>query len=270
MTTEIWAQPLLRHEGPLRAEVIDRTLLVTLHRPEVANALDTALMDALTSLWELAAQTPSLRCIVVTGAGSAFCSGADAAMLSGDPKPPGDTASDELSFVPGPRVGVPVITLVNGVCAGGGLHFVADADICLASSTARFLDPHVSVGQVSALEPLLLRLRSRPDMLARMVLLGSHEAISADDAHGAGLVSEVTEPERLLARGLELASFIASNSPEAVRLSRRVLRTFEERLIATDLDLGWELIRRHRSHPDAQEGPLAFLEKRVPQWVEPA
>jgi enoyl-CoA hydratase/carnithine racemase len=257
---------LERSEGVLLSRVEGTTLVVTLNRPEVANALNDELMDALASLWRAAAHAPGLRAVLLTGAGSAFCSGADAAMLSVPRTKVGDTAAEELDFVPGPHLPFPVIVAVNGVCAGGGLHFVADADICIASSAARFLDPHVTVGQVTALEPLQLRLRMRPDILRRMVLLGRYEALTAEQAERAGLVSEVVEPSSLFDRGMALAETIAKNSPEAVRLSRRVLRTFEERLIATDLDLGWELIQRHRHHPDATEGPQAFLDKRAPQW----
>lgn len=257
---------LEREDGVLLSTVVGATLVVTLNRPRSANALNDELMDALADLWRTAAGTTGLRAVLLTGAGSAFCGGADAGMLSVPRTRVGDTAAAELDFLPGRHLEIPVITAVNGVCAGGGLHFVADADICIASAAARFLDPHVSVGQVSALEPLQLRFRMRPDILTRLVLLGRYEALTAADAERAGLVSEVVDPNALQARGLELAETIAKNSPEAVRLSRRVLRTFEERLIATDLDLGWELIRRHRSHPDATEGPTAFLEKRAPQW----
>lgn len=257
---------LERSDGVLLSTVVGTTLVVTLNRPQSANALNDELMDALAGLWRRVARTAGLRSVVLTGAGRAFCGGADAAMLAAPRARVGDTAAAELDFLPGAQVEIPVITVVNGACAGGGLHFVADADICVASSSARFLDPHVSVGQVSALEPLQLRLRMRPDILRRMVLLGRHESLSAADAERAGLVSEVVEPDALLRRGMELAEAIAANSPEAVRLSRRVLRTFEDRLIATDLDLGWELIRRHRFHPDATEGPSAFLGKRAPEW----
>jgi enoyl-CoA hydratase/carnithine racemase len=242
-------------------------LLVTLARPRQANALDRALMEELASLWRSAAREPALRCVVVTGAGSAFCAGADVSMLAAPREGLGDTAEAELAFVPGEHLGVPVIVAVNGVCAGGGLHFVADADIAIASETARFLDPHVSVGQVTALEPLLLRWRMRWDALARMALLGREEVLDAAQAQAAGLVSEVLPADAVVDRALELAAAVARNSPEAVRVSRRVLRTFERRLLATDLDLGWELIRRHREHPDAIEGPQAFLDKRDPQWT---
>ncbi|MFI6453127.1 enoyl-CoA hydratase/isomerase family protein [Streptosporangium amethystogenes] len=258
---------LERADGVLLSTVVGGTLVVTLNRPKSANALDDELMDGLADLWRAAAGAPELRAVLLTGAGKAFCAGADVSMLSAPRVKVGDTAAEELDFLPGPRLGIPVIAAVNGVCAGGGLHFVADADICIASPAARFLDPHVSVGQVSALEPLQLRLRMRPDLLTRLVLLGRHESLSAERAERAGLVSEVVEPDALVDRGMELAAMIGRNSPEAVRLSRRVLRTFEERLIATDMDLGWELIRRHRYHPDAVEGPAAFLDKREPKWT---
>ncbi|MFF0818681.1 enoyl-CoA hydratase/isomerase family protein [Rhodococcus sp. NPDC003318] len=267
MSTDGWAASLRRLEGPLLAEVVGHTLVVTLNRPDVANALDGELMHTLSSLWAAASATPQLRCVVLTGAGRAFCSGADVSMLAADRPALGDTASEELAFVPGPRVPVPVIALVNGVCAGGGLHFVADADISIAGESARFLDPHVSVGQVSALEPLLMRGRVRRDVIARMVLLGRHEQVSARDALVAGLVSEVVGDDELMQRGMDLAERIALNSPEAVRLSRRVMRLAEERSLATELDLGWELVRRHHRHPDSKEGPRAFLEKRPAEWV---
>lgn len=185
MKTESWAASLQRPDGVLISQVVGQALLVTLNRPQSANALDAELMDALSSLWSVAAATPQLRCVLITGSGSAFCSGADVSMLSVERSQLGDSAAAELAFVPGQRLAVPVITLVNGVCAGGGLHFVADADICLAGEDARFLDPHVSVGQVSALEPLLLRSRVRRDVITRMVLLGRHEQLSAQDARRA-------------------------------------------------------------------------------------
>lgn len=254
------------HDGVASTRTADGILVVTLDRPGKGNALDVPMMDALAALWSRAADDPELRCIVLTGAGRFFCTGADVGMLA-DERAGADDAAGELRFLPGPVVAVPVIVAVNGTCAGGGLHFVADADIAIAADSARFVDPHVSVGQVSALEPLELRLRMRPDRLARMVLLGRAEVLDAGAAQDAGLVSEVVAAAGLSERALELARMIVANSPEAVRLSRRVLRAFEAHLLGVHPDLGWELIRRHWSHPDASEGPAAFLEKRAPRWA---
>ncbi len=159
-----------------------------------------------------------------------------------------------------------MIVAVNGVCAGGGLHFVADADIVIAGERASFVDPHVSVGQVTALEPLTLRLQMRADVLARMALLGRHEKLSAAAARDAGLVSEVVADDDLIARAAELARQIAGNSPAATARSRKVLREVERGLLGERLEAGWAEIRAHWAHPDAKEGPAAFIERREPEW----
>ncbi|MDW5594253.1 enoyl-CoA hydratase/isomerase family protein [Conexibacter stalactiti] len=242
-------------------------VVVTLDRPQRRNALDATMMRELAALWSGHALLDGARCVVVTGAGPGFCAGADVDLLASD-RTPVERFEDELAFLPGRRIDVPVIAAINGVCAGGGLHFVADADIVLASSAATFLDPHVSVGQVTALEPLTLRLRMRPDALMRMVLLGRGERIDAAAAQAAGLVSEVVEPDALLPRALELAARVAEGSPEAIRISRAALRDFEDELLERHLQAGWEAIHAHWSHPDAAEGPAAFQERRAPRWVQ--
>jgi enoyl-CoA hydratase/carnithine racemase len=250
----------------LEAAVNRAVLTVTLNRPEKLNALNAELMGDLRALWAAVALRSDIRCVVVTGAGAGFCSGADLDLLGSDRHDAAAGARDELSFLPGGRLEVPVICAINGVCAGGGLHFVADADIAIAADTATFLDPHVSVGHVSALEPLTLALRMRTDALRRMVLLGSSERLDATAARAAGLVSEVVAADELTARAQVLAHAIAAASPEAVAASRRILREFEHDLLGAHLDAGWEAIRRHWSHPDAREGPAAAVERRPPDW----
>jgi enoyl-CoA hydratase/carnithine racemase len=254
----------LNQPQTLHLEKVDQTLLVTLARPEARNALDVTMMSELRSLW--GSLPADVRCIVITGDGPGFCAGADMSLLESDRDDAAASAAEELSFLPGAHVDVPVIAAVNGVCAGGGLHFVADADIAIASAEATFIDPHVSVGQVTALEPLTLRLRMRPDVLARMVLLGRHERLDAERALAAGLVSETVDPGDLRARALQLAAQIAANSPAAVRRSRAVLRDFEHELLERHLERGWDGIRAHWDHPDAKEGPQAFVERRQPNW----
>jgi enoyl-CoA hydratase/carnithine racemase len=252
--------------------LVDRrgyVLTVTLNRPEQLNAFDAPLMRALRSLWDEIASDDDLRCIVITGAGRAFCSGADVAMLSDGGRDAGRTWREELAFLPSLHVAVPVIAAVNGICAGGGLHFLADADIAIAAAGATFVDPHVSVGQVSGLEPLTLAFRMRHDVLARMVLLGRSERLSAEQARIAGLVSEVVPDDHLAARAQDLADAIAANSPKAVRESLRIMRTFEVGLRDAALEDAWLTIQRHWNHPDAQEGPVAFLERRAPHWADP-
>jgi enoyl-CoA hydratase/carnithine racemase len=250
----------------IAVEQRDRVLLVTLSRPGARNALDVAMMGELRALWR--SLPDGVRCIVLTGAGEGFCAGADMSLLESDRADAAASAAEELSFLPGERVSVPVIAAVNGVCAGGGLHFVADADIAIAAEEASFVDPHVSVGQVTALEPLTLRLRMRPDVLARMVLLGRFERLGSEQALAAGLVSEVVAQPDLVPRALALAGRIVENSPAAVRRSRAVLRDFEHELLERQLERGWDEIRAHWEHPDSKEGPAAFLERRSPRWSD--
>ena len=251
--------------------LLDRTehvLTLTLNRPEQRNAFDDAMRIELRDLWTEVRQDRSVRCVVLTGAGKGFCAGADMASLDGERAPLGDDIHDELAFLPGRRLDVPVVVAVNGVCAGGGLHYVADADIAIASEDAWFTDPHVGVGQVTGIEPSSLGLRVPVSMLARMALLGRHERWDARQALAIGLVTEVLAPDELLPRAHQLAEWIAEASPEAVRRSRAVYRRFEERVVGEAMADGWDWVQRHWAHPDADEGPRAFLERRDPDWQD--
>jgi enoyl-CoA hydratase/carnithine racemase len=247
-------------------EQTGHVLTVTLNRPEQRNAFDDPMRSAMRDLWTQVRDDRSVRCVVLTGAGRGFCAGADMEHLDGERRPFGDGVDGELSFLPGRRLEVPVVVAVNGVCAGGGLHYVADADIAIASEDAWFTDPHVGVGQVSGIEAPSLGLRVPLGMLARMVLLGRHERWDAQQALRVGLVSEVLAPDRLLPRAHELAGWIAEASPEAVRRSRAVYRRFEEDVVGDAMADGWDWVQRHWVHPDSDEGPRAFLEHRDPEW----
>jgi len=249
--------------------IVDRTehvITVTLNRPEQRNAFSDAMRHEMAALWTEVRADQSVRCVVVTGAGKGFCAGADMEGLDGVRAPLGDDIHDELAFLPGRRLEVPVIVAVNGVCAGGGLHYVADADIVIASEDAWFTDPHVGVGQVTGIEPSSLALRVPLAALARMALLGRHERWDAHRALALGLVSEVVPAAELLPRAHELAGWISEASPEAIRQSRAVYRRFEEDTVGEAMAAGWDAVMRHWAHPDADEGPRAFIERRDPEW----
>jgi enoyl-CoA hydratase/carnithine racemase len=194
------------------------------NRPQAGNAMDAAMMAALPEAWRELNADNSIRVIVVTGAGRAFQTGLDMVQLARDP-----VALREMSRrtkradlqLTGWHCGVskPIVTAVNGVCAGGGLHFVVDSDIVIASSNATFLDPHVSVGQVSAFETIGLARRAAFGPVARMALIGAHERVDARRAHQLGWVSEVVDPpERLTEVAADIARRIA-DSADAVTLA---------------------------------------------------
>jgi len=117
----------------------------------------------------------------------------------------------------------PVIAAVNGVCAGGGLHFVSDADIVLLAEGATLLDPHVSIGQVSAYETIALVRKSPMESIMRMALTGRHERLSAERAYELGICSEVVAADQLRARAQELGELIANHPSEQLAATKRAL-----------------------------------------------
>ena len=189
------------------------------NRPQAGNAMDASMMAALPEAWRELNADNSIRVIVVTGAGRAFQTGLDMVQLARDPAALREmsrrTKRADLQLT-GWHCGVtkPVVTAVNGVCAGGGLHFVVDSDVVIASSDAAFLDPHVSVGQASAFETIGLARRAAFGPVARMALIGAHERVDARRAYQLGWVSEVVDPpERLTEVAADIARRIAESAP---------------------------------------------------------
>ena len=243
-------------------------------RPHAANAMDSVMLAELERAWRELDDDPEVRVIVNTGRGRSFQSGLDVVELARNPAALREqsrrTKRAELRITAWHNgVGKPVIAAVNGVCAGGGLHFVADADIVLAASDATFLDPHVSIGQVSAYETVGLARKMPFEAVMRMALLGRHERMPAARAHQLGMVGQVVDPpEALEETAQRLAEQIARNSPAAVRATKRALWGALEhgltdacRASAAELTSMW-------GHPDQEEGPRAFAERREPVWVD--
>ena len=241
--------------------------VVTLNDPDTLNALSSEMMQELGRIWPELAADPTCRVVVLTGAGErGFCSGLRAQNID---TAPGKRPSGFPRFTPR-QCGLwkPVIVAVNGVCASGGLHFLSHAEIVIASETARFLDTHVSVGQVSGLEATCLARRIPLEVVLRMVVLGRSERLAAKRALELGLVSELLPPDQLLDRALELGRLAAANSPHAIRHSLQALWQGLDLGLDEALENAWNHIVEHRSHPDSREGGRAFLEKRTPEWLD--
>lgn len=241
-------------------------------RPDRGNAMNSAMRDELRLAWTELADDPQVRVIVNTGRGKAFQTGADVMELATDglgmERYRRSVEEWTLSFTSWQlHIDKPVIAAVNGVCAGGGLHFVADADIVLASSTASFTDPHVSVGQVSAIETIALMRKMPAEAVLRMALVGRHERMSAARAYELGMVSEVIDPpERLHEAAQELAEKIARNSPAALAATKRALWGALEQGLTDACRAGAAELVSVWGHPDQTEGPAAFAEKREARW----
>jgi len=266
LTDMSYATLTLRREGPVGWLVFNR--------PSVGNAMDAAMLAELEQAWGELSSDPSVRAIVNTGEGPSFQTGLDMVQLAKDPEALREqsrrTRRAELRLTAWHnRVTKPVIAAVNGMCAGGGLHFVADADVVIASSDAQFTDPHVSVGQVSAYEPIGLLRKMPVEAVMRLALVGRHERMSAQRAYQLGMVSQVVDPpERLREAAQDLAEKIARNSPAAMAATKRALWQALELGLTDASRAGARELVSMWGHPDQEEGPRAFAERREAAWQE--
>jgi enoyl-CoA hydratase/carnithine racemase len=243
-----------------------------LNRPEIGNAWDAVMLDDLEQAWTELDRDPDVRVIVNAANGRLFCTGVDLTSIDTDRdamrKHSRRTRDNKLQ-ISAWHCGVwkPVIAAINGTCAGGGLHLVADADIVIASSNATFVDPHVSVGQAVAYEAITLLRKMPAEAVMRMALVGSGERITAQRAYELGMISQIVDPpERLREEAQALAEKVARNSPAAMRATKKALwGAFEDNLSAA-IDKGAAHLTSMWGHPDQDEGPRAFVEKREPRW----
>jgi enoyl-CoA hydratase len=244
------------------------------NRPDRLNAMNNEMRDELADAWLEFDTDPAVKVIVHTGAGRAFQTGVDVEEIATDgvgvERYRQSMEEFDVHFTAWHQgVRKPVIAAVNGICAGGGFHFVADADIVIAASDAQFFEPHVSLGQVVALESIALLRKIPFEAVMRMALVGRHERMSAARAYELGLVSQVVDPpESLHDAAQEVAEKIARNSPSAMSATKRALwGALEAGLTDASRSGARELVSMW-GHPDQNEGPLAFAEKREPRWVD--
>jgi enoyl-CoA hydratase len=242
------------------------------NRPERLNAMSAGMRDEFALAWTELDRDPDVRVIVHTGEGRAFQTGVDVTEIAGDgvgmERYRRSLEDFDLHFTSWhQQVWKPVITAVNGVCAGGGFHWIADADIVIAASDAEFFDPHVSIGQVVALEAIGLLRKMPVEAVMRMAFVGRHERLSAQRAYELGMISQVVDPpERLREEAQALGEKIARNSPGAMRATKRALWGALELGLTDACRAGARELVSMWGHPDQEEGPRAFAEKRDAQW----
>ncbi len=259
-------------DGVLYERRDDGIAVITLNRPERGNSLAPPMQALFRAIWAEVRDDPQIRVAIVTAAGERhFCTGFDVAEAEG--------ADAEAVFNNRPlaeavhwsshqnRVWKPVICAVQGLCVGGGLHFVVDADIVVASRNAKFLDAHVNVGMVGAIENVGLAKRLPLGSALRMTLMGRDYRMPAERAYQLGLVDELVEtPAEVLPAALAMAESMLKNSPQAMALSKQAVWGSVEHGYRDALEAAWGLLRLHWGHPDFREGPRAFAEKREPRW----
>jgi 2-(1,2-epoxy-1,2-dihydrophenyl)acetyl-CoA isomerase len=241
-------------------------LTITLNRPEVLNAFDSAMHAAFRpALEEAAAQ--DVRAVVLTGAGRGFCVGQD---LKEFREATGDIG-ERLRTAYNPNVLAlrdlekPVIAAVNGPAAGAGLSLACACDVRLAAESATFVPAFVNLGLVPDtggtyfVERLLGYSRA-------FEWLCSGRPLSAGDAHAWGLVAEVVSDGRLADRAAELAATLAALPTRAIGLTKRLLEHAALASLTDQLELEAELQAQAAASEDFREGVAAFLEKREPRF----
>jgi enoyl-CoA hydratase/carnithine racemase len=243
------------------------------NRPDQLNAMNAQMRDEFAVAWSELDADPDVRVIVHTGAGRAFQTGVDVSEIASDgvgmERYRESVAEFDLHFTSWhQQVWKPVITAVNGICCGGGFHWVADADIVIAASDAQFFDPHVSIGQVVAIEAIGLMRKMPAEAVMRMAFMGRYERMSAARAYELGMISQVVDPpEDLHTVAQALGETIAKNSPAAMAATKKALWGALETGLTDACRAGARHLVSMWGHPDQEEGPAAFAERREAHWT---
>jgi len=258
--------------GSVQFEVSDHIATITLDNPKARNAFDYEMCVELKRIWAEVKTNPDIRCSIVTGEGDrAFCTGWDiSSTASGDSQQFAKVGRMDAPFswitAVQNRCWTPTITAVNGQCNGGGLHFLADTDIAIASDSATFFDTHCQNGMPAVLEMVSLAKRIPLDSVFRLTYLGSKERMTAEAAKDCGLIGEVVPQDQLMSRAREIAETITQWSPTALARSKRAIWESLDRGLEPALDHSMKELDLHSTHQDQIEGPTAFFEKRTPNW----
>ena len=243
-------------------------LIVTMNRPAARNALSGPMMELMRQAWDEVDGDPGIRVCVLTGAGGAFCAGADLKAMTRD-HPGARLGELDVSVIEpllkGRRLSKPLIAAVEGPAIAGGTEILQACDIRVAGASARFGVSEARWG-LFPLGGSAVRLpRQVPyTVAAELLLTGRH--ITADEARSIGLIGHVVPDGQALTKALEIAAAIAANGPVAVRAILRVIRETEgmpeNEAFTLEATVGMAVF----ASEDAKEGPRAFAEKRQPQF----
>ena len=241
-------------------------LTITLNRPDVLNAFNAAMHQALSVALEEAA-ADDVRAVVITGAGRGFCVGQD---LTEFREAPGDIG-ERLRGNYHPNILAlrtlekPVLAAVNGPAAGAGLSLASACDLRLAAAGATFVPAFINIGLVpdSGGTYFVRRLLGTARAFEWMT---SGRSLSAAEALEWGLVSEMVEDEKLTERAAERAAELAAMPTRGVGLTKRLFDHAENATLEEQLELEAQLQTTATETADFREGVDAFLEKREPRF----
>jgi enoyl-CoA hydratase/carnithine racemase len=254
----------------ISVSVDDKIATVTLNRPENGNALNAQMHAELADFWQGAREDDTIWAVILTGAGDRhFCTGAD--MREAASGSAGRLGQRRVFGLPWQyKFFKPIILALNGLTAGGGLIFMWESHIVIAAEHVKFLEPHLSVGQVPASEIYGLANGGLPwNVGLRMALLGTTgERLDAERMHQLGVVSEIVSKDGLQARAKEIAKQVLQVSPLATRAFLEGAWNLRENGIGISEgnNFGHDLGHALSDTEDYKEGPRSFVEKRKPEW----
>jgi enoyl-CoA hydratase len=252
------------------------TMTITMNRPERYNALTGGMLIRMYDAYREASESDDIRCIIVTGAGGNFCSGADLKGMSGDAGEVDDEIDVKARLAEDPdvvykalfrhyRPTKPIIAAVEGVAIAGGTELLQAMEIRVAGESARF---GVSEARWS-LYPMggsAVRLpRQIPYTQAAEILLTAKH-LTAAEALQIGLIGHVVPDGGALAKAREIADVICANGPLAVEAITRTLHECDGMELDAALHHEWSYGQAVFASEDSKEGPLAFAQKRVPNF----
>jgi enoyl-CoA hydratase/carnithine racemase len=252
----------------------DRAGVVLLDRPESGNAHNRAMMHALAKAWLHFGDDPAVRVIVMGSTTERnFCTGIDLKEVAASGGFAGLFADNPFPAVRGSgrthrdaHLKKPIICAVEGRAIGGGLTWVAEADIVIAGEHSTFRDSHVERGFVGNRENLAFGLKAGLGAALYLSLVGGQVELDASRAERLGLVQELVPAGTALTRAFELAEIISRNSPSAMARQLEVLWNLTRMHYEEARDAGENLLAWQQQHPDSTEGAKAFAEKREPHW----
>jgi enoyl-CoA hydratase len=238
---------------------------ITLNRPDALNTLTHGSLDEIGAVLDAAEKGDGTRVIVITGAGRAFCAGADLTSVGDDSIPFLERIQELLLRVQ--TLPLPVIAAVNGVTMGGGLELACSADIVLAASGARIGDGHANVGVIPGAGSASVLPRLIGPGLAKYLLF-TGDTLRAEDLHRAGLVAQVFPAEGFRDAVAAVAARIAAKSPLGLSTVKRlVAQGLEQPTVAAAMRLELDANVTYTRSYDMAEGVRAFREKREPRFL---
>ena len=251
---------LLHHDGAVAR--------IVMNRPDVGNAIDPALADALAIAASRAAADPTVRCVVLTGAGRLFCAGGDvAAMAAAGEEVPGFLRSlaDTLhgALVTLATMAKPLMVLVNGPAAGAGLSLALLGDVVIAARSAHFTAAYTGIGLtpdggMSWLLPRIVGLRRAQAMIL------TNQRVGAEEAARIGLVTSLADDAEVAAVAREVVARLVAAPTAAIGAARRLLVDGATTAFRAHLDQEAATIAVAGGHAEAREGVAALLARRKP------